>query len=507
MKLRSTLLIARRDYLAYVARRRFWIGLLLTPAILLGIIFVLVIIQRFQSPHRYAVVDHSGWVLKAVNERIAAKDYAELLSLAAAHANSHTTGTLPRPLAAVASNAAKLDDSARVDLAKALAAEKPVPQGAAAQAIWEQRLSLIRWYQGLSSKKARAVDRRLTIARYRYVPTPASVQQLRQQITRGTLFGYFVIPASPLNSGAKFTYASRNLTDTSLINWFTAQVNSVVQARKIASIGLPQARALWLKTPVNFHSQLVTETGARLATGSEKAAQWLPIGYVYLLFIAIVQIAQLLMMSTIEEKSSRIAETLLATVEPADVMAGKTLGIAAVGTTLVTCWLVIILGLLAAFGGALPIGNFAHALVGSISAWNISWFIVYFILGFLLYSAILGAIGAAVNNIQEAQPYVAPVMLFLVIPLIIMVPVVKDPAAAWARALSYFPPLTPFLMVNRSAAPPPLVDYLATTALLVVTVALALYASGRIFRIGLLNTGAPPKIKELLGWLRTPGHQ
>jgi len=85
----------------------------------------------------------------------------------------------------------------------------------------------------------------------------------------------------------------------------------------------------------------------------------------------------------------------------------------------------------------------------------------------------------------------------------LMLPVVRDPTATWARVLSYFPPLTPFLMMNRSAAPPPLIDYIATTALLIVTVALALYASGRIFRVGLLHTGAPPKMKELLTWLRT----
>ncbi|MGH8162202.1 MAG: ABC transporter permease, partial [Gammaproteobacteria bacterium] len=173
--------------------------------------------------------------------------------------------------------------------------------------------------------------------------------------------------------------------------------------------------------------------------------------------------------------------------------------------TQVCCWLAIVLGLTASFAGAFPLGGFAQALVASVTAWNLAWFLVYFILGFLLYSAVLGAIGAAVNNIQEAQPYISPVMIFLVLPLIIMVPVAKDPSATWARVLSYFPPLTPFLMVNRGAAPPPLVDYIATTAILLAAVALALYASGKIFRVGLLNTGAPPKIKELLAWLRSSG--
>lgn len=76
----------------------------------------------------------------------------------------------------------------------------------------------------------------------------------------------------------------------------------------------------------------------------------------------------------------------------------------------------------------------------------------------------MGAIGASVNNIREAQPYMTPVMPFLILPLILIVPAAKDPIALCARVLSYVPPLTPFMMIGRSAAPPPLVDYVATAA-------------------------------------------
>ncbi|MGA7965710.1 MAG: ABC transporter permease [Gammaproteobacteria bacterium] len=504
MKLRNIGLIARRDYLAYVARKRFWVSLLLTPAILLAIIFVPVLIQKFQSAHTYAVVDQSGWVLKAVNERIAASDYDKLFVLAAAHQKAGTEQVLPRPLASIAPAAAKLGAVRRKSLATAIAAGAPAPQTSqAAQAIWQQRSALTQWYASLNAKQARALDGSLAIAHYHYEPGKASQSELRERVTQGKLFGYFVIPVDPLEADAKYMYASRNLTNTDLSNWFEAQVNAVVQARKVTEVGLPVAKAEWLKTPVSFHSQLVTKSGAKRATAAEKAAQYLPIGYVYLLFIAIMSISQLLMMSAIEEKSGRIAESLLATVDASEIMAGKTLGVALVGITQVGFWLILLLGVLIGFGSRLPIGGFVHALIASITFGNLAWFVVYFVLGFLFYAAILGAIGAAVNNIQEAQPYMVPVIMFMVFPMALMLPVVRDPTATWARVLSYFPPLTPFLMMNRSAAPPPLIDYIATTALLIVTVALALYASGRIFRVGLLHTGAPPKVKELLAWLRT----
>jgi len=501
MTLRNVFLIARRDYVAYVGRRRFWISLMFSPTILLGFMFVPVLIQDFQTAPNYAVVDHSGWLLNAVDQHIAADDYARLLTLAA-HTPASSRNTLPAVLADLAPAAAQLSDAGRKALALAMATGNPAPAAAPALTIWMQRDALIRWYQGLSAAQASKFDRGLAIARYHRVSI--APDELRDAVTQGDLFAYFVLPADPLNADTKFTYASRNLTDTALHDWFSDQISSVVRARKAAQTGLSPDKTQWLDQPVVFQDQLVTKAGAENATDAEKAAQWVPVGYVYLLFISIMSIAQLLMMALIEEKSNRIAETLLSSVESIDIMAGKTLGVAAVGITLITGWLTIILGVLAAFSSALPVGGFAYAILAGVSAWAIVWFIIYFLLGFLLYAAVLGTVGAAVNNIREAQPYMMPVMMFLMLPLILMVPIAKDPTATWARVLSYIPPLTPFLMMNRSAAPPPMIDYVATTALLLLSVSIAFYASARIFRTGLLNTGAPPKLKEMLSWMRKP---
>ncbi|HKV97482.1 MAG TPA: ABC transporter permease [Gammaproteobacteria bacterium] len=492
-------LVAQRDYVAYVMRRRFWISLALSPAILLAIMLVPALIQHYSSAHDYAVVDHSGWLLPAVEQRIAGEDYAKLLALAARTPTPARSG-LPTVLAAIAPEAAQLDHQGREALAQALAAGTPLPTTPDALAIWRQRAALVRWYAALTPEAAASVDRDLAIARFhRIAPAPDALQA---GVEQGSLYAYFILPADALAPGAQFVYASHNLTNTDLRDWFATQVSAVLQARRAAQAGLSPAQAKLISQIVEFDNQLVTKHGARTATSAEQAAQWLPVGYVYLLFLSIMQIAQLLMMSTIEEKSSRIAEMLLAALEPSDIMAGKTLGVACVGVTLVGGWLILILGLLAIFGSMFQLGGFVSAILAAISAWNIAWFLVYFVLGFLLYAAVTGAIGAAVNNIREAQPYMTPVIMFMILPLILMVPVAQDPTALWARVLSYVPPLTPFLMMSRSGEPPPTIDYVATTVLLLATVVVALYLSGRIFQRGLLNTGAPPKFREMLSWAR-----
>lgn len=496
---RNVRLVAQRDYTAYVMRRRFWVSLLLSPAILLAVMLVPAMIQHFSAGRQFAVVDHSGWLLPAVEQRIATSDYTRLLDLAA-RTPPGAVADLPSVLAAIAPDAARLDHAQREALAQALATGSPGPAAPAAQAIWRQRDALTHWYAGLTPATAADVDRGLSVARFQRVNLPADA--LRKAILDGDVTGYFILPSDPVAADAKFIYAAHNLTDTDLRDWFGAKVSAAVQARRAAQAGLSEQQARLIGQAVDFDNRMVTRHGTRTATAAEKAAQWLPVGYVYLLFISIMQIAQLLMLSTIEEKSSRIAETLMAAIDPSDIMAGKTLGVACVGVTLVGGWLVLILGLLAVFGSAFHLGGFVSAVLAGISVWDIAWFLVYFVLGFLLYAAVTGAIGAAVNNIREAQPYMTPVTLFMIIPLMIMVPVAQDPTATWARVLSYIPPLTPFLMMSRAGAPPPLVDYFATTALLLVTVIVALFLSGRVFQRGLLNTGAPPKLGEMLSWAR-----
>ena len=70
-----------------------------------------------------------------------------------------------------------------------------------------------------------------------------------------------------------------------------------------------------------------------------------------------------------------------------------------------------------------------------------------------------------------------------------------------ARVMSFIPLFTPFVMMNRAAGPPPLWEYLATTALMLVSIYLGVRGAGKVFRIGILMTGKPPRLREIAGWL------
>ena len=118
------------------------------------------------------------------------------------------------------------------------------------------------------------------------------------------------------------------------------------------------------------------------------------------------------------------------------------------------------------------------------------------------YSGIFLAIGSLCNTLKEAQALMTPMILIQVVPIAMMAFVVLDPNNSIVRAMSWFPLFTPYLMMNRAAADPPMVDVLGTTLLLVVSIALVLWLSGKVFRQGVLRSGQPPKMLELWRLLR-----
>jgi ABC-type Na+ efflux pump permease subunit len=241
------------------------------------------------------------------------------------------------------------------------------------------------------------------------------------------------------------------------------------------------------------------EAGREAVNATDIIKQWAPSGFVYLLWLAIFVIVQMLLNNTIEEKSNRIIEVLLSSVTPGELMMGKLFGIAAVGMTMVGCWMLALFGILSwKSGGASEVAGQMLAVLKTSNL--IPLFSLYFVLGYLLYAAFFLSIGSVCNTIKEAQSYMGLFTLIMMVPLMTMMFIPKDPNGPLARVLSWIPLYTPFTMMNRANADPPWIDLVGTLALLAASTIFALWASGKIFRIGILRTGQPPKIVEMLRW-------
>lgn len=302
-------------------------------------------------------------------------------------------------------------------------------------------------------------------------------------------------------------YWSINASDPRLRDDIEHAINSEIRQREYASRGLDVTAIHQVEQTYAPFATLnpKKEKGKEAVSTADTIRQWAPSGFVYLLWLAIFVIVQMLLSNTIEEKSNRIIEVLLSSVTPGELMMGKLFGIAAIGLTMISAWMLAVFGILSWKAGGASV--LAGQMLGVLKTSNlIPLFSVYFLLGYLMYAGFILSIGSVCNTIKEAQSYMSVLTIVMMVPLLTMTFIPKDPNGGLARLLSWIPLYTPFTMMNRAAADPPLFDLIGTLVLLLSTTAIALWMSGKIFRIGILRTGQPPKVIEMIRWaLRRAG--
>ncbi len=510
----KALLVAQREYLGSVRTRSFWIRLLAFPAFIAAIMAMGIFMARRPAEVRtYAVIDHSGWVLPAIEARVATGDMLRVLNLTI---RRHEEGgqrfeRLPLALRQAAPSLAQLETGQLRALAAwivAAPASASAAQGDAAvpAALAASSGNLRLWWQGLSPAAARALDDDLSGGRYIPVPVPEGtadpVAALNALVAGGDLSAYFVIAADPVGAVGSDpieanTYVSRGRGGRDVKEWFGDHASAVVRAQRIATAGIDPLVARQLQQSANFNTYTASASGTEEVGPADFIRQFAPAAFTYVLIMGIFFGAYGLLTSTTQEKSNRIIEVLLSSLTPLQLMSGKIVGLAAVGLT--------VLGM-AAVSAYVAVKLLPHFIDGmpDITSWitlDIGFFGLYFLLGYLFYAAILVAIGAIARSTKEAESMVVPVMFAMFLPMATIFPVAQDPNGTLARVLSYVPPLTPYVMMNRVAGPPSVLDLVLTTALLGLAIVAAFWAAARIFRVSILMTGQRPSFREVARWL------
>ncbi len=522
--MRMILLIALREYAENVKTKGFWAGILLFPLILVGVFFFQTLLADSTPTRHYLLIDQTGQYSEAVQSGIRQEHQRRILQEFVNYVIENRRESNPEQTVATANNqidqliddvgadeVAALDqwlESGGLDFALALASpylredapefipprelfvQASLPQGVDPQATPEQLLEQLRpWLTG--------------------------EQQIEAQGQSGPLFALILIPAEvndaiirpsptpmPSNTGAGIQYWASNLTDTRLPNAIERSINSSIRNTEFSQRGIDVdvVRSVQrTRMPINRLDPRKDE-GQEAVSVADTFRQWAPVGFVYLMFISLMQSVQYLLSNTIEEKSNRIIEVLLASVTPLELMMGKLFGIGLSGITTIAAWLLSFFLFIGLYPGTETqlLSQFFNVLLSSDL---IPYFIFYFLAGYALYAGIFLAIGSLCNTLKEAQSLMMPMMMILIVPLITMTFIAQDPNGPIARIMSWIPLFTPFTMMNRAAAQPPTIDLVGTTIVLLLSIALVLWLSGKIFRQGVLRTGQPPRIVEIIRML------
>jgi len=143
-------------------------------------------------------------------------------------------------------------------------------------------------------------------------------------------------------------------------------------------------------------------------------------------------------------------------------------------------------------------------MLGLIQPILVVYVVVFFVVTYITLGALMAAIGAAVNEMREAQSLMTPITLMIMIPWLFAAPIARNPSSTFATVISFLPPINTFAMLIRvtSSAPPPAWQVWLTVALSIAGALAALWFAAKVFKVGLLMFGKPPDLKTLVRWVR-----
>ena len=315
--------------------------------------------------------------------------------------------------------------------------------------------------------------------------------------------GYLVLDSATLT---KYTarYSGRNASAVGQMELMQEAIRQSLIASRLEGAGVkPERIDSLIRVKVDLSTSRLDERGR-----GESGIVSFIFGFViaFMLYMMIMLYGQNVMRGVLEEKMTRVAEVVMASVKPDILLAGKILGVGAVGLTQQIVWF----GSAAAFitygavmAKAMGIPEMKNFTFPTVSPLLFVSLFLFFVLGYILYSSMFAAVGAMVGSQEEVQQAAQPVVLLLIASIIFIQPILLNPSSTLAVAMSVIPFTAPVIMPLRMTAiqVPPL-ELIGSLVGLGLTCWLAIWAAARIYRIGLLMTGKRPNLKELVRWIR-----
>ncbi len=326
-------------------------------------------------------------------------------------------------------------------------------------------------------------------------PISTTRATLDGELTSKNLDGYlWITPAATPDVRPTFSYTPRSGRGFMTEDILKSALRTVLIRERLSHQGMVASDVTSLMQPV----QLDTTQAGKNDSGT--AAYVTVIILFFLMYFVIMLYGMNVARSIIEEKTSRVFEVLLATITSGEIMAGKMLGVGAVGLTQVFIWLFAAMLLTGTAAVQVMAGGQLHL---ALNPAEIIYFFVFFILGFLLYASIAAALGAMTNSEQELQQLNMVLVLPLAACFFAMGLVVTNPSSALSVILSLVPFMTPLIMYLRiSILMPPIWQIGLSIALMLASIYVVLWIASRIYRVGILMYGKKPNLPEILRWLK-----
>jgi len=479
--MRASYLIARREYLSYVATWGFWLSLLAVP------VFATIggalpgLIQNSQPTRYFAVIDETGQGLdRVVEQGLEAERREQVRDRLQAMTETLRGGAAAQEALAVFDQ----DPDGLSSLDEAVAEAGLGDAGAALGSERRERVMV--------APPARDVE-----ALRPYLTGERTVETREGD---RALFAAIILRPSD-EAPVLVEYHSTNVTSDAVKDAVRDVLRSHFREQAFMERGL---------TPDEFEqvmalNPVVTEIDARPGaqagaevTRADRAPFFVAIAIAFVLWLAVFSVANMLLTSLVEEKGGKIIELLLSTARFHEILIGKLAGVAGVSFTLFAIWGAVG-GVLAVIGGTVMAGmnpEIAELLASLFDPGLLLAALFFFAAGYLMYGAIFLAMGSLCDTLQDAQTLMGPVIWTLLLPMFFLVFSIEATDSVLLRAASWFPLWTPFLMMARLPSDPPLWELAGASGLMVVTTMFVVWGAAAVFRQGALRQADADSVRR-----------
>ncbi|RYD95275.1 MAG: ABC transporter permease [Sphingobacteriales bacterium] len=365
---------------------------------------------------------------------------------------------------------------------------------------------------------------------YTYSQEP--IEGLKERLYNDSFTALIHIPAFSLDQKQKFQIYSNENLGTEVENNLNEQANDIVRGERIKIAGIDEQKYKDASSDMVSFDNIV---GKEQKKGNTSLASMIGMASGFLLYLFMLLYGASVMTSVMEEKTNRIAEIIVSSVKPFQLMMGKIVGVAMVGLTQVAIWVafIAILGMVAmpllgnmqmdpeqakaiseqamAGGDAGFAGKIATLMAtGTLEGVNLlsifGWFIFFFLGGYFLYAALFAAVGSLVNEgQQDAQQFSTIITLPIIFSFVIMTTAIKDPNSGLAVFGSIFPLTSPIVMMARIPFDVPASQLIISVVCLIGGFIFTTFLAAKIYRTGILMYGKKITMKEVGKWLFRKG--
>ncbi len=323
-----------------------------------------------------------------------------------------------------------------------------------------------------------------------------SAETARAAVLEGALKGYYVFPEDFLERGHVSFYRAGGggITD---FDGPSRPLRALIIDRLIED-RLDGALAQRVRVPVvNTETFAVSQAGVSEPESDfeEIARLAIPIIFAMLLFTSLMMSASYLIQAIAVEKENKVVEVLLSSANPDEILFGKLLGLGTAGMIQVAVWYGVLLAGGVVFAGAL-------AAFGVEVPWmTIVLAVVLFVVAYMFLGSLMLGTGSLGNNARESQQLSMVWTLLSVVPMMLLGIYLAEPNGVVAQVLTWIPFTAPLSLLLRMSMEPEGVrwwEIVGCLAMMAVSIWIAVRLSARLFRVGLLLTGARPKLREIL---------